>query len=289
LLLGFAAAVPAALLPRAAALGQTYTVPYVGTPPAVVEVMLRLARVVPDDYVIDLGSGDGRIVIAAAQRHGARGLGVETDGALVNTARRAARLQGVAERVEFREEDLYTTDIGRATIVTLYLFAHVNLELRPRLLATLRPGARIVSHEFDMGGWQPDERATVAVPDKPYGPPRSEVFLWVVPANAAGAWEWRLQLDGAPVACRLELRQSFQMLSGTALVAGGAARLEAARMRGDEIRFILATGQDGRALRQEYSGRISGDAIAGRVRTSGGVEGAWTAARTRRGSMDMKD
>ena len=171
-------------------------VPFVPTPPAVVAAMLGIADVAPDDFVIDLGSGDGRIVIAAAKQRGARGFGVEIDGALVGAARREAQREGVAGRVEFREQNLFITEMDRATVVTMYLYPRLMLRLRPRLFAELRPGARIVSHDFDMEGWRPDARVTVPVPDKPYGPPSSEVYLWIIPANAAGAWRWR-SADGA--------------------------------------------------------------------------------------------
>lgn len=253
-------------------------VPYVPTPPGVVDVMLKLASVGPRDFVADLGSGDGRIIIAAAKRHGARGFGVELDGALVSDARREAQRQGVAGRVEFREENLFITEIGRATVLTLYLSAALMARLRPRIFEALQPGVRVVSHDFDMQDWRPDARVTVPVPGKPYGPPSSEVYLWIVPANAAGTWRWR----AAEVDYETTLSQTFQVLEGRVLAGGTPARMEQGRMRGDEIRFILIAEVDGRALRQELSGRISGDAISGKVRAGGG-EFDWKATRTRRG------
>lgn len=258
-------------------------VPYVPTPPGVVDAMLKLAEVRARDYVIDLGSGDGRILIAAAKRYGARGFGVEIEGSLVSAARAEAERQGVSGRVEFREENLYITDFRRASVMTLYLFPKLLMELRPRFIADLQPGSRIVSHDFDMQDWRPDAQVTVPVPGKPYGPPRSEVYLWVVPANAAGAWRWRSGTEEV----NLALTQTFQMLEGKALVGQQAARLEQARMRGPEIRFILTSQADGREVRQEYSGRLSGDTIAGKVR-AGGREADWTATRTQRGSITMK-
>ena len=282
-----AAAVPTVLAVLQQAAAQTYSVPYVPTPSNVVDVMLQMARVGPADYVIDLGSGDGRIVIAAAKKHGARGFGVDIDGGLVSTARREAQLQGVADRAEFYERSLFVTDISRATVLTLYLFPSINAQLRPRLFTELKPGTRIVSHEFDMGKWQADERVTVAVPDKRWGPPSSEVFLWIVPANAAGTWQWRLDLGGAAVAYELELEQTFQMLVGKPVAGGRAARIEGARMRGDEIRFMLIADIAGRETRQEFSGRIAGDTIRGRVKPAGGAEMEWNATRMKRGSIAM--
>ncbi|MGH8635279.1 MAG: SAM-dependent methyltransferase [Burkholderiales bacterium] len=263
-------------------------VPYVPTPPGVVDVMLGLAGVGPEDYVIDLGSGDGRIVIAAAKQHGARGTGVEIDGALVGASRRAARREGVAGRVEFKEQNLFITDIGHATVVTMYLYPGLMIQLRPRLFEQLRPGARVVSHDFEMEGWGPDARVTVPVPDKPYGPPSSEVFLWIIPANAAGAWTWRSTDGAAAIDYELTLTQTFQMLDGQARVGGQPGRLEGGRMRGDEIRLMLTAEVGGGALRHEFRGRVDGDAIRGTVRLSGGGELEWKATRVKRGSIQLQ-
>ncbi len=263
-------------------------VPFIPTPANVVEAMLKLAGIGPRDFVIDLGSGDGRIVIAAAKQHGARGFGVEIDDSLVHAARVEAERQGVAGRAEFRAENLFITDIGRATVVTMYLYPRLMIQLRPRLFEELKPGSRIVSHDFDMENWRPDARLTVPVPGKPYGPPSSEVYLWIVPANASGTWQWRSAIGNTPVDVELALSQSFQMLEGKPLVGGKPARLEEGRMRGDEIRFILTAGSDGRMLRQEFNGRVSGDTISGKVKLAGG-EQDWKATRSRRGSIKISD
>jgi tRNA A58 N-methylase Trm61 len=142
--------------------------------------MLKLAGVGPADHVIDLGSGDGRIVITAARRFGASGLGVEIVPDLVRRSRENAKQAGVADRVEFREQDLFETDLSKATVVTLYLLPEVNLQLRPRL-QKLKPGTRIVSHDWDMGDWKPDRTITVDAPDKAIGREKSSrIHLWVV-------------------------------------------------------------------------------------------------------------
>jgi SAM-dependent methyltransferase len=273
------------LSPAADPLGRA-DVPYVPTPESVVDVMLKLANVGPRDFVVDLGSGDGRILIAAAKKRGARGFGVDIDGALVHEARREAQRQGVAARVEFLEQNLVITDIDRASVLTLYLSSSLMMQLRPRFFRELRPGTRIVSHDFDMEGWQPDARVTVPVPGKPYGPPSSEVYFWVVPANAAGHWRWRSPPGHAAADVELALSQTFQMLEGALQAGAGRGRMEQGRMRGDEIRFILSAEVDGRPLRQEYSGRVSGDTISGRVNLAGG-EFDWKATRTRRGSIKL--
>jgi hypothetical protein len=269
-----------------AALAQTGDVPFVVTPPNVVDAMLDLAKVSASDFVIDLGSGDGRIVIAAAKKHGARGLGVELDGGLVNDARREARRQGVADKVEFRAENLFVTNLEKATVLTSYLYPRLNIELRPNIFEQLKPGSRVVSHEFDFGNWKPDAQVTVKVPDKPYGPPRSEVFLWIVPANAAGRWEWRL--DSEPATYAVTLDQTFQELRGTAAIGGAAGRLENPRLRGDEIRFSLAGEVDGKTVRREFVGRVSGDTIRGKARVPNAESGVeWQATRVARGKIKL--
>ena len=153
-------------------------VPYVQTPHEVVTQMLRLAGVDPNDVVYDLGSGDGRLVIAAARDFGARGVGVEIDPRLVAQSVESARRAGVGDRVTFREQDLFQTDLAAATVVTLYLSPALNLRLRPKLLRELRAGARIVSHDFDMGDWPPARALRVDVRER-----ASQVYLWVVPKS----------------------------------------------------------------------------------------------------------
>ena len=187
---GISAKAMALVLCLSASLGAAADdVPFVTTPDTVTLAMLELAAVTPRDHVVDLGSGDGRIVITAARRFGASGLGVEIVPDLVRTSRERARAAGVADRVEFREQDLFATDLGAATVVTMYLLPDVNLQLRPRLLA-LAPGTRIVSHDWDLGDWAPDRTVTVDVPEKALGRDKfSRVHLWIVPApcTAAGA------------------------------------------------------------------------------------------------------
>ncbi len=190
-------------------------VPFITTPDIVTLAMLQLAGVTAKDFVIDLGSGDGRIVITAARRFGARGLGVEIVPDLVTTSRRNAAAAGVAEHVEFRVQDLFQTDLSAAQVVTMYLLPEVNLQLRPRLLA-LAPGTRIVSHDWDMGDWQPDRSVTLDVPDKSIGrDKRSSVHLWVVPAQVQGLW--------CTAGGTLAITQRFQTFSATLSADGAAA------------------------------------------------------------------
>ena len=280
------AALTVLLVVARATWAQTPDVPFVPTPPVVVDAMLKLAGVGPEDYVIDLGSGDGRIVIAAARKYGARGLGVEIDSALVGEAQREARRQGVGGRVEFKVDDLLQMSIARATVITMYLYPRLMLAVRPRLITDLKPGARIVSHEFAMEGWEPDARVTVPVPDKPYGLPSSEVLLWIVPADARGVWQWRLPAGSTMVDYEVALSQDFQKLGGTSVPGRRSGRIEAGAMKGEEIRFFLVADEGGRALRHEYRGRVGGDSIRGIVRLAGGEELPWSATRIRRGKIE---
>jgi SAM-dependent methyltransferase len=171
------------LLVVSGAFAQDTDVPFVVTPDRVTREMLKLADVKASDYVIDLGSGDGRIVIVAAKQFGAHGLGVEIVPELVEKSRENAKRAGVADRVEFRVQDLFTTDLSKATVITMYLLPEVNLQLRPRLLA-LKPGTRIVSHDWDMGDWKPERVITVDARDKSIGREKvSRLYLWTVPAR----------------------------------------------------------------------------------------------------------
>jgi len=146
----------------------------------------------------------------------------------------------------------------------------------------------VVSHDFDMDKWVPDERATIAVPDKPYGPPSSEIYFWIVPANAAGEWRWRLGGAGAPVDFEVTLDQTFQMLSGRAVAAGAPARVEGGRLRGDVLRLALTASVGARETRHEFEGRVAADTITGKVRT-GDTEAAWNATRVKRGSIGLPE
>lgn len=271
----------AMVLMLAALSARAADAPFVVTLPTVVDTMLKMGGVNAKDYLIDLGSGDGRIVIAAAKQHGARGYGVELDPNLVNTARREAQRQGVADRVTFEAENLFNIDIGTATIITMYIGESVNLRLRPTLLK-LKPGTRIVSHDFDMGNWPPDEKVTIPVPNKPYGPPRSDIMLWVVPADASGLWRWQIPESAAPQEAQWD--QTFQMLAGSVKAAGRGAPLQDARVRGDQVSFSVMLERGGRVLRHEFKGRLAGDAIAGEVRAEG-WQAPWRATRSARGKM----
>ena len=195
--------------------------------------MLRIAAVGPNDHVIDLGSGDGRIVILAAKRFNATGLGVEIVPDLVRQSIRDAEKAGVADRVAFREQDLFKTDLSPATVVTMYLLPEVNLQLRPALLS-LKPGTRVVSHDWDMGDWMPDRTVVVPVPDKQVGLDKSsKVHLWVVPAKADGLWCGAGPLSGTS----LRLAQRYQEFEATLNYRQRSRKLEG-RIEGATLRTL---------------------------------------------------
>lgn len=231
---------------------------WVPTPQALVEKMLDLAAVTPQDYVIDLGSGDGRTVIAAAKR-GATAHGIEYNPDMVALSRRDAAAQGISDKATFVEADLFESDFSKATVITMFLMPAINVRLRPIIL-DLRPGTRIVSNAFDMGDWQADETATI--PDCNQW---CRALLWIVPAKVEGSW--RLPQG------ELTLTQRYQMISGTLGSGSRATPIADGRLRGDQITF---TGDGAR-----YAGRVNGDTIQGTV-TSGGSTGNWQASRTRR-------
>ncbi len=259
--------------------------PYVTTPGNVIEAMLKLGAVTADDFVMDLGSGDGRIVITAARTRRARGQGIELDPNLVRQAMREAERQGVAGRVSFSSDDLFFADLGKATVITMYMSAPVNQRLRPSLFK-LKPGTRVVSHDFDMGNWKPDQQITVPVPGKTYGAPKSDVLMWVIPADFAGAWRW--QGDGKHVH-EAVLEQTFQRISARGQIDGRSAVLGKIEVRGDSIRFVMAAN----AVQREYRGRISGDTISGTTVTIGTADDdkamqPWRATRITRGRINIE-
>jgi SAM-dependent methyltransferase len=248
--------------------------PYVPTPQVVVDRMLDLAKLKAGETVIDLGSGDGRIMIEAATRYGARGFGVEIDPRLVRLSNDRAAKAGIADRVRFLQQDLFKTDFHEANVLTLYLLPDVNLALRPKILAELRPGARVVSHDYGMGDWRPDAEATVPAPDKKVGARKeSQVFMWTVPAKVGGKWRFEMSSAAGSHPKRMVLTQKFQSVTGTVELAGqGDVPVKEGRLRGDELRLVLADAV-------EIVGRATGDTLAGTLRKSGRELASWTARR----------
>ncbi len=257
------------------------SVPFVATPDEVVERMLRIAEVGPNDFLLDLGSGDGRIVIGAARR-GANALGVDIDPTLVEAARANAVRAGVASRVRFEKRDLFETDLGGASVITMYLLPEVNMKLRPRLLA-LAPGTRIVSHDWDMEDWPADETIELRAPEKTVGAGGySKVFLWVVPADARG--DWAGEIPGYANGLKLGIRQAFQKLEVEARSGPRELVVRGARLRGREIKLVVTGALAGKPLHHLFTGTLRGDRIEGDVVVSDGENRRsfpWTAIRAR--------
>lgn len=235
-------------------------VPFVPTRTEVVSRMLDMAQVGPSDFLIDLGSGDGRIPVTAVRDFGAKGaFGVDIDPDRVDEARASAQQEGVSDKVRFEVQDLFQTDLSRASVISMYLLPDVNLKLRPAIL-DLAPGTRIVSHDFDMDDWESDAHADVG---------RSRVYFWVVPAKVDGKW----LLSGPDGDVMLNLAQSFQKFNGRAVRQGVAAEPISGRLRGSELRFDIGEGAQAR----RYVGRVQGDSIVA-VAAPGAVQG-WQAER----------
>lgn len=223
-------------------------VPYVPTPEDVVERMLQMAEVRAGDHLIDLGSGDGRIPITAAKKFGITAFGVDIDPVRVAEAQANAKAQGVADKVKFEVKNLFDTPIADATVMTLYLLPKVNRDLMPRLLAELKPGTRVVSHQFDMGDWAPEQTETMG---------HRVIYRWTVPARLQG--RWRLTQDGGqPIG--LELNQDKAVLSGSADVAGKTSNLVNAMVSGTRVVLEIDTGSGTR----RFEGQAVGDKIEGK-------------------------
>jgi hypothetical protein len=228
------------------------------TAQSLVDKMLDLAKVTPQDFVIDLGSGDGRTVITAAKR-GARAMGIEYNPDMVELSKRNAAKEGVADKTQFMKADLFESDFSKATVITMFLLTDINLKLRPTIL-NLKPGTRIVSNTFRMGEWEPDATESVDSGKDCYN--YCTALLWIVPAKVEGTWK----LSQGQV----EFKQTFQMISGTLNTGGSSATPADGKLRGDEITFTAGGAQ--------YIGRVSGNTMQGTF-TSGGSTGTWSASR----------
>jgi precorrin-6B methylase 2 len=255
--------------------------PFVPTNLEIVHRMLDLARVTTDDVVYDLGSGDGRIVIAAAERYAARGVGIEIDPGLIREATQNADSAGVSRLVEFRREDLFQADIRHATVITLFLGPSLNERLRPKLINELRPGTRIVSHFFGIGDWTPDSSLVVE-----WGEARSEapLHLWVIPARVAGTWRLTAGRGPRQATYNLRLRQRYQQVTGVAQAGRQIITLTDVKLAGDRITFTLRDA-DGGPAPLRFTGRVEGDTIRGTVTGAKQDERRiWIARRGSRGA-----
>lgn len=235
---------------------------WVPTPDEIVERMLRMAQTTANDYVIDLGAGDGRIAIAAAKKFGARSTGLEYNPDMVKLSQRNAEKEGVASKAKFQQADIFVTDFSQATVLTMYLLPNLNLKLRPTIL-TMKPGTRVVSHSFTMDDWQPDETSSVD---------GRNAYLWIVPANVAGAW--KLGFNGQ--SHEVTFDQRYQKIEGTIRLGVISAGLREPFLSGFNIRFAYV---DNGGQRHQFTGQVTGARMEGSVRSDDGKESRWSADR----------
>jgi len=245
---------------------QGKDVVWVPTPDEVVERMLLMAQTKPEDYVIDLGAGDGKIAIAAAKKFGARSMGVEYNPDMVAFAQKNAQAAGVVGKAQIVHGDIFVTDFTQATVLTMYLLPSLNMRLRPQILA-MRPGTRVVTHAFNMEDWEPDESSDVD---------GRRVYFWVVPANVAGRWAVELSGGSGSEKVSLNFDQKFQKIEGVAYLGSVLAGLREPKLSGFRISFAYV---DSRGVRRDFTGRVTGATMEGSFRTDGGQEGRWSAAK----------
>ena len=239
---------------------------WVPSPDEVVDRMLTMAQVTPNDFVIDLGAGDGKIAIAAAKKFGARALGIEYNPDMVKLGNDNAQKAGVAGsgagKALIRHGDIFATDFSQATVITMYLLPGLNMKLRPQLLS-MKPGTRVASHSFSMEDWEADEVSSLD---------GRRAYLWIVPANVAGSWT----LEAGGQKHELALEQLFQKITGSVALGALHAGLREARLRGFNIAFSYV---DTAAVRRDFTGRVSGNRMEGSWKDEKGGEGRWTATK----------
>ncbi len=253
-------------------------VPYVPTPEEVVEEMLKMARVNKNDVLYDLGCGDGRIVITAAKKYGCRGVGIDIDPQRIKESRENAVKEGVSDKVQFYQMDLFEADISEATVVTLYLLSKVNLRLRPKLFKELNPGTRVVSHAFSMGDWDPDASTSVRTSDYwseyivDYWDEHTvnywdfhTLYFWVIPANVSGTWRMRVQDIPGSNELTLKFDQEFQKVKGTA--SDGTSSLPVyikdGKIKGKLLQFTVDRKRRGRTESMRFEGFVQGNIMHG--------------------------
>ena len=246
--------------------------PYVPSPQSVVSDMLRYADVGPSDFLIDLGSGDGRIVLTAAKVFGARGFGVEIKDELVKKSNEAAKNEGLADRVRFMKQDLFKTDMSQATVITMYLLPDTVNLLKDKFLAELRPGTRIVSHDYPLTGWIPEKYVQMDLEDKVQisGVTTTLIYLYVVPAKVAGSWKALMPAALSKQPATLSLKQQLTRVTGSLRLDGKDVPMEDVKLRGDRLTFKLS------GRRGEFSAQVKDKTIEGILETNG-IRSPWTA------------
>ena len=264
------------LFMAAAVAQQINAGPYVPSPQSVVADMLKVAGIGPGDFVIDLGSGDGRIVLTAAKVYGARGFGVEIQDNLVKLSNEAAKNEGLADRVKFIKQDLFKTDISQATVLTMYLLPNTVNMLSDKLQAELKPGTRILSHDYGLSGWIPEETKVFDLEDKIKisGVTTTIIYLYVVPAKVEGRWTVKVAPAVSKQAISIELKQQMQKVGGMAKVGGREVPVENVKLVGTTLSFTLPVD---RARPLVFSGMVERAAIEGTVEAAG-ARSAWSAS-----------
>lgn len=250
----------------------TEETPYVPSPKIVVDTMLRMADVHSGDFLIDLGSGDGRIIITAAKEYKVKGFGVDYDPRLVRLATENAQKAGVSDRASFVDQNVFKTDLSKASVVTIYLLPEYNAVLKPTLLA-LKPGTRIVSHDYGIGDWEPDAQSKVPVPEKPVGLEKASwIYYWMVPAQVAGRWQSNIPSATGSAAMELTLTQHYQKVAGTAKIGARTVVIERPDLKGNDLTFELTDGKQ----QLYFEAHIVGGQINGQLQ-SGGKKLPWRA------------
>ncbi|HAR63667.1 MAG: SAM-dependent methyltransferase [Candidatus Margulisiibacteriota bacterium] len=248
-------------------------VPYVPTDEEVVNKMLNIANIGSTDILYDLGCGDGRIVVTAAKQYGTKGIGVDIDSDRIKECHQNAALAKVEDRVEFLQQDLFLTDFSKATVLTMYLLPSVNLKLRPKILSTLKPGTRVVSHDFDMGEWKADQVAELK---------SHTIYFWIVPANATGTWSWSEPNKKSASIQSLTIDQEFQNINGNVISESASAPIKDAKITGDKVQFTIEQEINGQSIPLTYVGKIVGNSIEGTIQSGNKsiiADRTWKASR----------
>ena len=293
ILVGFLSSFFLVMLSTAGLQQKRPEVPFVPTPDNVVAAMLEMAGVDKDDVLYDLGCGDGRIVITAAKELGCRGVGIDIDLTRIQESRINASNAGVSDSVEFFQMDLFEADISQATVVTLYLLSKVNLRLRPKLFRELRPGTRVVSHDFSMGEWKPEKSSVIEekVDYVPFQDTRfiddywnnHTLYFWIIPANVSGIWKWTMPTLSGKVPYSLTIDQNFQELKGKAYHGSASIPLEIrnGKINGDRLEFTLERKGQGHTDKMHFEGIVKNHNMVGFVRIEGksDFEEKWQAKR----------
>lgn len=250
---------------------------FVPTPHRVVEEMLCVADINEDDLIYDLGCGDGRIIILAAQKVGSRGVGIDIDPQRIKESRQNASRAEVDNLVQFLEQDLFQTDFSKATVVTLYLLPMLNLQLRPKLFTELRPGTRVISHDFGMNEWIPDQKTVVVIGERHHW-----VYHWIVPANVIGRWELSIVEFRERIPFTMQLEQVYQYVVGTVIIDGSRKHLKNAKLSGSHLKFELDLKKGREVHPMFFEGKVLGDVITGTATQNRGpqeIKSPWRAVR----------